>query len=144
LRAKQKIVIAPRRALLHDIPMPLDNTPASDLQTLLALNEDYVRAVERSDVARFQQILADDFVATLADGSVLDRHAFLAHTRHPAAVTDITAHDVKVRLMGDFAIVHARTAFTFSDGKAGEGCYTDVWARHDGRWLAVAAHVTRK
>jgi len=45
--------------------------------------------------------------------------------------------------MGDVAIVHARTTFTLADGKPGSGRYTDVWARRNGRWQAVAAHVTR-
>jgi len=125
-------------------PMRADNTPASDLQALLALNEDYVRSVQQSDVARFEQILADDFLATLADGSVLNRAEFLTHTAKPSTVSNIAAHDVNVRLMGDFAIVHARTTFAFADGRPGDGRYTDVWARRNGRWLAVAAHVTRR
>ena len=25
----------------------------------------------------------------------------------------------------------------------GHGRYTDIWAKRDGRWVAVAAHVTR-
>ena len=41
------------------------------------------------------------------------------------------------------AIIHAATAFTLPDGRTGRGRYTDVWARRDGRWLAVSAHVTR-
>ncbi len=124
--------------------MPTQNTHASDLETLLALNDDYIRSVQHADVARFEQILADDFLATLQDGRALDRRAFLAHTAMPVAISGLTAQDVNVRLMGDFAIVHARTTFTTTDGRAGEGRYTDVWARRGGRWLAVAAHVTRK
>ncbi len=46
-------------------------------------------------------------------------------------------------LMGDFAIIHARTSYTMADGKPGLGRYTDVWARRNGRWLAVSAHVSR-
>ena len=117
---------------------------ASDLETLLTLNEDYIRSVQRSDVDRFEQILADDFIATLSDGQLLDRRAFLAHAAEPVAIGNITAHDVNVRLMGDFAIVHARTTFTLPDGRAGEGRYTDIWAQRNGQWRAVAAHVTRK
>jgi len=119
-------------------------TPASDLDVLLDLNEDYIRSVQQSDVARFEQILADDFLATLSDGSAVDRSAFLAQTAKPVAISNLAAHDVNVRLMGEFAIVHARTTFTTVEGKAGEGRYTDVWAKRNGRWLAVAAHVTRK
>jgi hypothetical protein len=45
--------------------------------------------------------------------------------------------------MGDFAIIHARTTYRTADGQDRGGRYTDVWARRDGRWLAVSAHVTR-
>lgn len=124
--------------------MPDRNTAASDLDALVALNADYVRAVQMSDVKRFEEILADDFLCSLPDGTLLDRPQFLAHTAKPVTISVLAVHDVRVRLMGDFAIVHARTTFTLPDRRNGEGRYTDVWARRDGRWLAVAAHVTRK
>jgi ketosteroid isomerase-like protein len=120
------------------------NTAASDVETLLALNDDYIRSVQTSDVQRFGRILADDFLASLSDGSLLDRARFLEYTAKPATISNLAAHDVNVRVMGDFAIIHARTTFTLADGRNGEGRYTDVWARRNGRWLAVAAHVTRK
>ena len=47
------------------------------------------------------------------------------------------------RIMGNTAIIHARTAYTKPDGSAGGGRYTDVWMRQNGCWLAVSAHVTR-
>jgi uncharacterized protein (TIGR02246 family) len=129
------------RGLRH--PMTVISTRASDLATLLALNEDYVRSVQMSDVKRFAEILADDFLCSLPDGTLLDRKRFLEHTAKPVAISGLAVHDVNVRLMGDFAIVHARTTFTLPDGRNGQGRYTDVWTRRDGRWLAVAAHVTR-
>ena len=46
-------------------------------------------------------------------------------------------------MFGDVAIIHARTSYTMADGRAGAGRYTDVWARQNGKWLAVSAHVTR-
>ena len=119
-------------------------SPAADLNALLALNDDYIRSVQTSDVARFEQILADDFLVTLPDGRLLDRGEFLAYTAKPAPIRNLDAHDVNVRLLGDVAIVHGRTRYTLPDGGSGEGRYTDVWARRNGRWLAVAAHVTRK
>jgi ketosteroid isomerase-like protein len=116
---------------------------ASDLATLRALNDDYVRAVETSDVRRFREMLAEDFVCSLPDGSQIDREMFLEHVAAPPGITNLEAHDVNVRLMGDSAIVHARTTFRMSNGLPGASRYTDVWARRDGRWVAVAAHVTR-
>ena len=116
---------------------------SSDLQTLQALNDDYIRSVQTSDVKRFSEILADDFLCSQPDGSLIDRTRFLEQTARPVTISHLQAHDVNVRLMGDFAIIHARTTYTTADGRAASGRYTDVWARRNGRWLAVSAHVTR-
>jgi ketosteroid isomerase-like protein len=119
------------------------HTTPSDLDLLLRLNNDYIESVQTSDVARFREILADDFLCTLSDGTLIDREAFLKRTAQPSALGNLEAHDVNVRFIGDAAIVHARTTFTL-DGAPGSGRYTDVWAKRNGRWVAVAAHVTRK
>jgi ketosteroid isomerase-like protein len=122
--------------------MPTQNA-ASDLDELTRLNQDYIDAVTASNVDRFREILADDFLCSLPDGRLIDRALFLEQTARPATISHLQVHDVNVRLMGDFAIVHARTTFTLADGKPGSGRYTDVWARRNGRWQAIAAHVTR-
>jgi ketosteroid isomerase-like protein len=115
----------------------------SDHQTLTALNREYIESVQHGDVRRFDRILADDFVCTNPDGSFLDRAGFLRQTAQPVTIKDLAAHDVLIRILGDVALIHARTTFRRADGTPGAGRYTDVWARRDGRWLAVAAHVTR-
>jgi ketosteroid isomerase-like protein len=114
-----------------------------DLETLLALNGDYIDSVQRGDVRRFDEILADDFVCSNPDGSLVDRAGFLEQTARPVTISGLAAHDVDVRVLGDVAIIHARTTYTLADGRPGAGRYTDVWARRNGHWLAVAAHVTR-
>ena len=114
-----------------------------DRATLAALNDDYVRAVLTSDAARFREILADDFRNTNPDGTILDRAAFLAQVARPSNLTSLRAEDVEIRIMGTTAIIHARTVYETSDGRPGSGRYTDIWHKRDGRWLAVAAHVTR-
>jgi ketosteroid isomerase-like protein len=121
-------------------------TPSSpnDLELLTKLNDDYIQSVQHSNVKRFDEMLADDFLCSMADGSLLDRKAFLDQTSKPVTIRNLQAHDVNVRLMGDFAIIHARTSYTTADGGRSGGRYTDVWARRNGRWLAVSAHVTRK
>ena len=116
---------------------------AHDRDALIALNRDYVQSVQEGDVRRFDEILAEDFMCSNPDGSLVDRAGFLAQTARPDAIADLEAHDVDVRMLGDVALIHARTTYTLPDGRQGAGRYTDVWARRDGRWLAVAAHVTR-
>lgn len=115
----------------------------SDHDILLALNTDYINSVQHSDVKRFDEILSDEFYCTNPDGTLVDRAAFLTQTAKPVTITNLRAEDVLIRIIGDFALIHARTAFTKPDGSTGGGRYTDGYARINGRWLAVFAHVTR-
>lgn len=123
--------------------MALQTVSSSDLTALLALNDDYITSAQTSDIERFDRLLADDFLCTLPDGTLLDRQRFLERTARPAQYEGLAAHDVTVRLLGEVAIIHARTTFTTHDGRPGHGRYTDVWARRQGRWVAVAAQFTR-
>ncbi len=115
----------------------------NDLAELTALNRDYVNSVQNCDVKRFDEILADDFYCSNPDKSPVDRAGFLKQTAVPVTISDLEAHDVRIRLIGDFAIIHARTSYTTADGQQASGRYTDCWARQNGRWLAVSAHVSR-
>jgi ketosteroid isomerase-like protein len=115
----------------------------SDRETLEALNRDYIDSVQGCDVRRFDEILAAEFYCSNPDGSIVDRRAFLEQTARPIAIKNLAARDVNIRLLGDVAIIHARTTYTLPDGSEGGGRYTDIWARQDGSWLAAAAHVTR-
>ena len=115
----------------------------SDLATLEQLNRDYISSVQNSDVRRFDQILAEEFYCSNPDGSLVDRKGFLAQTAKPVAIKNLKAEDVKIRILGDFAIIHAQTSYTTPDGQQAHGRYTDCWARQNGKWLAVSAHVSR-
>ena len=117
--------------------------PSDDHAVLARLNDDYVRAVFTSDAARFEQILATDFRNTNADGTIVDRPAFIAQIAKPSNLKSLACDDVEIRIFGDTAIIHARTVYVTSDGRPGTGRYTDIWRKQDGTWLAVAAHVTR-
>jgi len=117
--------------------------PQSDHDTLVALNRDYINSVQRSDVKRFDEILAPEFYCSNPDGTLVDRAGFLQQTARPVTIKGLEAKDVLIRIMDHVAIIHARTAYTRPDGSAGGGRYTDVWTRRDGRWRAVSAHVTR-
>ena len=111
----------------------------NDLEVLTKLNDDYIQSVQHSNVKRFDEILSDDFLCSNPDGTLIDRKAFLQQTAKPVTIRDLKAHDVNVRMMGDFAIIHARTSYTTADGAESGGRYTDVWARRNGKWLAVSA-----
>ena len=113
------------------------------VDTLRRLNQDYIDSVIKRDVGRFEQLLADDFLNSNPDGSLASRSEFLARIAQLAVVSNFRCDDVRIRLMGDFAIVHGQTTYTKENGQPGAGRYTDIWALREGSWLCVAAHVTR-
>ena len=123
--------------------MPIDTGTASDLDLLHRLNDDYIHSVVHRDVARFREILSDDFLCTNPDGTVIDKSQFLTQTAAPVSLTEFAVDDVRVRVFGDSAVIHGTTRFALKDGRRGRGQYTDVWQKQQGRWLAVAAHVMR-
>ena len=93
------------------------------------LNADYIRAVKECDAAAFEALLAADFLNSNPDGSLVDRAGFLAQIARPAPIAGFRAEDVRIRLIGESAIVHARTRYTKADGIPAAGRYTDIWAR---------------
>jgi len=114
-----------------------------DVEILDKLNKGYVDSVQKSDVRWFDEHLAEDFLNSNPDGSIVDRAGFLAQIARPVPIKGLRPADVRIRILGEIAIIHARTTYTKPDGQPGTGRYTDIWQRRDGRWLCVAAHVTR-
>jgi ketosteroid isomerase-like protein len=114
-----------------------------DIEELTVLNRDYVASVQNGDVKRFDEILAQDFYCTNPDKSFVNRAGFLKQTAMPVTIRDLIADDVKIRVLGDFAIIHGRTSYITADGQQAYGRYTDCWAKQNGHWLAVSAHVSR-
>jgi len=116
---------------------------APDLKTLQQLNGNYVKSAEMSDVRWYSENLAEDFLSSSVDGSLVDRAGFLARVARPHPGSDLRAEDVRIRILGEIAIIHGRTVYRKPDGRTGAGHYTDVGARRQGRWLCVSAEVTR-
>jgi ketosteroid isomerase-like protein len=123
-------------------PTPTAPSISADTTTLSGLNKEYIRSVRESDVAWFDRNLAPDFFCTNPNGSIVNREQFLKQTAVPQKVSTLDVDEVNIRVMGDFALIHARVIATLPDGQTASRRYTDAWARRDGRWMAVSAHIT--
>ena len=123
--------------------MITETATRTDIEVLTALNREYINSVQHGDVRRFDEILAEDFLCSNPDGSLVDKSGFLAQTARPVLISGLEAQEVRIRILGDVAIIHARTRYVTAEGEARNGRYTDIWARRDGAWRAVSAHVTR-
>ena len=62
----------------REAPIKIDTTTRRDLDALTALNRDYIHSVQNGDVQRFDEILAEDFLCSNPDGSLVDKAQFLA------------------------------------------------------------------
>ena len=113
------------------------------MEVLEELNRGYICSVQDSDVRWFDAHLSDDFVNSNPDGTFVDRAGFLAQIARPCPVSALAADDVRIQMLGEVAIIRARTTYVKPDGQQGAGRYTDVWARRGGHWVCVAANVSR-
>lgn len=123
--------------------MPHESVVTEDRDQLIRLNTKYIDCARSSDVGGFEEILADDFLCSQPDGALVDRETFLRQVGRTSPFGELRVEDVKIRLLGDVALVHAATVYALPGGDRRRGRYTDVWVRRNGRWLAVSAHVTR-
>jgi ketosteroid isomerase-like protein len=115
----------------------------ADLEILQELNQGFIRSVRQSDAGWFDRNLSEDFLNSNADGTLVDRAAFLRQIAPPCPVSNFDVEDVRIRILGDTAIIHGRTTYTKPNGQAAAGRYTDVWVRQGERWVCVSGDVTR-
>ena len=129
--------------LLSRLPAAAAAADGVDETSLRRLNDDYVRASLTCDVARFRELLSDDFLGVLADGRVVDKTKFLVLAAQPPALKDFHVREVAVRLYGDAALVNDFATYRRGDGSLAQTRYVHVYARRSGQWKLVSVQITR-
>ncbi len=56
--------------------MRIDGPAQAKREMLSALNDDYIRSVQQGDVGCFDRILAEGFLCSNPDGSLVDKRQF--------------------------------------------------------------------
>lgn len=115
-----------------------------DVAVLTALNQRYLESYRTGDVQWFADNITEDFREAAPDGTILNKDQFLAKiaTRAGGVTDGVVAGELEIRLFPDLAIIHAIPESVASDGTPRRGGrYTDVYARINGRWLCVTAHL---
>ena len=69
--------------------MPDTTNTKSDLEILTQLNADFVVSAQNGDVRRFEQILAEDFMASQPDFLLRDKKQFLDMMAAPRPFTEL-------------------------------------------------------
>ena len=113
-------------------------------QELIKIEKGCAEAYVNKDIAFLDQILADDFMGTDAEGNVLTKAQEFEDLKSDDYVpTSAVNEDIKVRIYGDAAVVTGRGIIKAQyKGKDASGQYqwTDTFIKRDGRWQLVATH----
>jgi hypothetical protein len=119
----------------------------TDEQHLLTIQQQLARAWVEGDRAFIESILAPEWSATQADGSVRSRLAVLHDAFHARnlLIERMVVDDVTVTVLEDTAIVRGRTTATgVAGGQRGSVRirFTDTFIKRRGRWQAIASHAS--
>jgi uncharacterized protein (TIGR02246 family) len=125
----------------------LSRSQNADIETIKKLNYDWLNAYPQKDTATLGKILADDFILINPTGIKQTRKDNLQNLLDPNIETISVSFDsVEVRILSpSVAMLNAWANFTFkANGKqmTGKNCYEDIYIKRNGKWLAIAAHVT--
>lgn len=125
---------------------PAARPGSKDEQAVLQALHQWVDALRRNDTAAVEQIVADDYLITTAEGTVLNKEQDTAPLKSGEVKFESAAtEDVKVRVFGKTAIVtgigrfkgtYKGRPFTVNER------FTDVYVKRRDRWQPVAAHST--
>jgi ketosteroid isomerase-like protein len=108
------------------------------------LENEWVAAIVKKDIDMVNEILADDFNGTGANGATFPKATALEELKTGAyAVESMQMDEVSVNVYGDTAV-----SFTSQQekskygGKDSSGHYhfTNVWVKRNGKWQVVASH----
>jgi ketosteroid isomerase-like protein len=140
-------------AWLLAIVMPASITSATELAAsgdpagaLIALEEKWVAALQRSDTKTLSALWAQTYVDTDETGHRSDKAEALRVLKSGALkLRKLLLSDMKAYVYGDTAIV---TGTSIQDGDfqgqrlASKIVFTDTFVRHGDDWIAVASHRT--
>ena len=127
-------------------PSPPVVQMSQDEQAVRAVLESWLKALERGDTVALKQIIAEDYLITVADGRVLNREQDLApivagRLQFLSAKTD----SLRIRIFGNAAIVTGVGTYTVKMGDKSpliRERFTDVYIKRGGFWQPVSSHST--
>lgn len=120
--------------------------PGADERQILALEQEWGRALETKDRATLDRIVASDFTFIEPDGSVLHRDAYLTdRVDGPAETHSFEVSEMAVRIFGDAAMVAGLS--TIDESLAGKRYkyklrWKEMWVKRSGSWQVLAGQAT--
>jgi ketosteroid isomerase-like protein len=138
---------APPAAPRSTAPAAKASNPTEAAAEVERVERELVAAIGKGDLATYDRIVADDYVAYTTTGQESTKPEIMAAYRTGTRkYMSLSISDVKVRVFGDTAILVARTSGTrVEEGRPPEPNtvrYFRVFTRRGGVWRAVMQMVT--
>lgn len=121
-------------------------TDAKIEQEIIQLENEANDMTIKRDVARLEQLIADDAFLTDLSGKVFDKAGLLNQFKNdPYKWESSTNSEYKVRIYGDVVVI---TFLTTASGKLkdqpvkGQARSTDTWVKQKGQWKLAVSHGT--
>lgn len=124
------------------------SSPASsDEDTIRKIEQEWAEALVKRDQATIDRCESPDWTLTDPEGALMTKAQADADLKNGViAFESYHLDDLKVRVYGDTAVVFGleteKSKYKGQD-TSGQYRFTDVLLKRDGRWLAVATHVTK-
>jgi ketosteroid isomerase-like protein len=114
---------------------------------VIALDRERMDAMARKDIARLNDVLADDLIYTHSSARLDTKQSLIGNMQSGATVyTAVVPSDVVARDLGDSVVLTGIAAISvISAGKPNsfKVRFMDVYANRGGRWQMVAWQSTR-
>jgi ketosteroid isomerase-like protein len=121
---------------------------AQDSSKIIAMENLWNRAELNNDAPAVRLLLADDFVMTVAEGTLYNKAQMITSVADKSYRPDVLqSTDMVVHYYGSTAVVTGAYYEKGTDkGKPWErrGRFTDTWMNLDGRWQCIASHFSVK
>ena len=120
-----------------------DNASEATRQQLKNLESEWSSAFVRADVPALERLLANEFILTSARGRVTSKAEEIDGAREGGLLSN-TVSDLMVRVYENTAVVTGNLTLVAKEKPDEPLKYriTDVWILRDGRWQAVAGHIS--
>lgn len=144
------IVVGDPLSIAAQEASPAAGTPAAatEADLLREIERERLRSLVAADMAGADEVYAADFQHISPSGLVVTREHYLG--RIMSGVHDYQilepASEMRVRLYGDGAVITYQSKVDLvSNGNhiTGHGWHTEVYEKHDGRWLIVWSQTTQ-
>ncbi|MGH9501498.1 MAG: nuclear transport factor 2 family protein [Terriglobales bacterium] len=121
---------------------------AQDSSKVITMENMWNRAELNNDASAVRLLLADDFVMTVAEGTVYNKAQIMASVADKSYRPEaLESRDMVVHSYGNTAVVTGAYYEKGTDkGKPWErrGRFTDTWMNLGGRWQCIASHFSVK